>query len=196
MESMARLSLNFGMILPGINFKMQNFKLRTSVFYSRSGFTFIELLLYVALFGTMLSALVPFTWAGIQTGVKSMVQQEVNQNTRYISERIGYEIRNASGITSVSTNSATLSTFIPATNPTVITFSGGNLTITQGASPAAQLNSNNTTLSNFSFTNFSSGDSKTKHIQYKFTVSANFNSSAQTYQDSTSIEESAEVRSN
>ncbi len=160
------------------------------------GFTFIELLLYIALFTILLFALIPFTWAGIQTGVKSMVQQEVNDHARYISERLGYEIRNASGINSVSSSVISLATSTPVTNPTVITYSAGNLTVQQGASVAANLNSTNTTITALNFTNLTASTSATKQIQYTFTLAANFSSTAQSYQDTTSIEGSAEVRSN
>ena len=71
--------------LPSTTFK--------NVLKSGAGFTFIELILYVAIVTIILSALVPFAWSAIETGVKSAVKQEVNANARYLSERIKYEIR-------------------------------------------------------------------------------------------------------
>lgn len=162
------------------------------------GFTFIELILYVAILTTMLVALIPFAWNIIGGGVKSATQQEVFSNARYISERLKYEIRNATGINSVSTTQISLSTATPATNPTVIGLSGENLTITQGASSAVNINSANTTISSLTFTNYTSGDTKTKHIQFVFTLNANYPAAGtrQEFNETTTVEGSAEVRSN
>lgn len=160
------------------------------------GFTLVELILYIAIITIVLSALVPFAWNTVETGVKSAVQQEVNANARYISERIKYEIRNATGINSVAATSISLATSTPATNPTVIDLSGGNIRIKQGAGSAVNLNSANTVINSLIFTNYSSGDTKTKHIKFVMTVAASFAAARQEYQDSVVIEGSSEVRSN
>src|SRR3990167_6083350 len=117
--------------------KISNFKFQIS--NSHKGFTFIELILYVAIVTIILSAIVPFAWSAIETGVKSAVQQEVNANARYISERIKYEIRNSIGINSVAAASISLATSTPATNPTIIDLSLGNIRIKQGAGIAVNL---------------------------------------------------------
>src|SRR3990167_568525 len=184
--------LIFGTILLGINFNMKN----------QRGFTFIELILYVAIVTIILSAIVPFAWSAIETGVKSAVQQEVNANARYISERIKYEIRNSTDINLpvVGSSGTTLSIVasIPATNPTIIDrdLPTGNITIKQGAGSTVNLNSANTVISSLTFTSYTSGDNKTKHIRFNMTVLASFAATRQEYQDSVVIESSAEVRSN
>jgi Tfp pilus assembly protein PilE len=160
------------------------------------GFTFIELILYVAVVAMLLAAVVPFAWNVIETGIKSSVQQEVTANGRFISERIVYEIRNASGINSVSATAISLATTSPATNPTVIDLSGGNIRITQGTGNAITLNSSNTVISDLLFTNLTSLDNKTKHIMFALTVDALFTTTRQEYQNSITIETSAELRSN
>lgn len=144
----------------------------------------------------MLSALVPFAWDAIQTGVKSSVQQEVNAGARYISERLKSEIRNATGINTVTTTSLSLSTSSPATNPTVIDLSSGNIRITQGAGSPVNLNSANTLVTNLTFTDFTSPDAKTKHIQFVITLAASYSAARSEYQDTIVVESSAEVRSN
>jgi len=166
---------------------------------SEIGFTFIELILYVAIVTIILSAVVPFAWSAVETGVKSAVQQEVNANVRYISERIKYEIRNSTGINSVAAASISLVTSTPATNPTIIDLSAGNIRITQGAASAVNLNSANTVINSLTFTDFTdyvSGNFKTKHIRFVMTVAASFAPARQEYQDSVVVESSAEVRSN
>ena len=179
--------------------KISNFKFQIS--NSHKGFTFIELILYVAIVTIILSAIVPFAWSAIETGVKSAVQQEVNANARYISERIKYEIRNSIGINSVAAASISLATSTTATNPTIIDrdLPTGNIRITQGAASPVNLNSANTVINSLTFTDFTdyvSGNFKTKHIRFVMTVAASFAPARQEYQDSVVVESSAEVRSN
>ena len=160
------------------------------------GFTLIELLLYVAIVTFVMTALVQFTWTIIINSAKNNTQQEVNSSARLISERIKYEIRNATGITSISASTITLTTAIPATSPTIINYSAGNISIKQGTGAVINLNSNNTTIPSFVFTNYSSADNKSEHIGFLFTINANFNSTRQEYQESVIVESSAEVRNN
>lgn len=162
------------------------------------GFTFIELILYLAIVSIMMTALIPFAWNVIGGGVKSATEQEVFSQARYISERIKYEVRNASGINSVSATQISLATFDAATNPTIITSTSGNITIKQGAGATVNLNSTDTKISSFTFTNYTSADNATKNIQFVMTVAANYPNagSRQEYNESTTLESDAEVRSN
>src|SRR5216683_810448 len=141
--------------------KIENLKLKI---ISQKGFTFVETILYVSIVSIILTALIPFAWDIIETGSQSAVQQEVSSNARYISEEIKYQIRNASGINSVTSSSISLSETISAINPTVITWTAPNITIKQGAGSTIQLNSNDTNISSFTFTNNTSGDNATKNI--------------------------------
>ncbi len=164
----------------------------------KAGFTFIELILYISIVTIMLSALVPFAWNIIGAASKSNTEQEVFSQARFISERIKYEIRNSTGFTSFisPSNSISLTTSIPATNPTVINFVGGNVTIQQGLGTPVVLNSPDVVISLSSFTNNTSGDLKTKNISYVFTLSANYGTTRQEFVEATTIRSSAEVRSN
>ncbi|MEK7573854.1 MAG: prepilin-type N-terminal cleavage/methylation domain-containing protein [Patescibacteria group bacterium] len=178
--------------------KISNFKFRAS--NSHKGFTLIELILYISILTTILSAIVPFAWSAIQTGVKSAVGQEVNTNARYISERIKYEIRNANSITSITNTSCSVNSIeLNTTNNaiTVIDISGGKIRIRYGAlGTPVNLNSDNTSVSCLTFTDYTSGDAKTKHIQFTINIAASFAAARQEYQDSIVVEGSAEVRSN
>ncbi len=77
---------------------------------NNKGFTFIELILYVAIVAIMMTALIPFAWNAIEGGVKSATEQEVFSQARYVSERIKYEVRNASSINSVTATQISLAT--------------------------------------------------------------------------------------
>ena len=190
-NALRELKKRIGLGLPSTTFLKSSFK-------SGAGFTFIELILYVAIVTIILSALVPFAWSAIETGVKSAVQQEVNANARYISERIKYEIRNSTGINSVAATSISLVTSTLATNPTIIDrdLPTGNIRITQGTASPVNLNSANTVINSLTFTDYTSGDFKTKHVRFVMTIAASFAAARQEYQDSVVVESSAEVRSN
>lgn len=161
-----------------------------------NGFTLIELILYIAILVTVLSALLPFAWNAVESGAKSMVMQEVTSNARLISERIKLEIRNASGINSLTPTSLSLATLIPATNPTIIDLVPGNIRIKQGAGVATNLNSTHTRVSSLNFVNLTSVDTKSKHVQFSLTLESNFVASRQEYQSTMTVEGSGEVRSN
>lgn len=169
-----------------------------------NGFTLLELILYMGIVTIILSAIIPFAWNVIESGAKSGVQEEVYDQGRFISEKIEQEIRNAQDI-SLSTSNFDLNL---AANPgkklSIIEFGGtttifdvqnGKVRITQGANPPVNLNSNDTNVTDLTFTNYSSADSKTKNIDFTLTVQDS-NNSSQSYSASISLRGDAEVRSN
>lgn len=167
------------------------------IFINNAGFTLIELILYISIVTIMLSALIPFAWNVIGNGVKSGTEQEVYSQGRILSERIKMEIRRASGITSVSSTSINLIN-LPTSglNPTIITFASNQVTISQAGGTAIRLHSSNTSVVPFTFTDYTSGDNKTKNIQFNFTIDDNYTSSSRDYQESVTFQSSAEIRSN
>lgn len=187
MAQMVQDQQNFGMILLGIIFSMKK----------ESGFTLIELILYISIVALVLNTMVYFAWNIIGGSVKSNSQQEVFSQARFISERIKYEIRNANGINSVAATSISLAVDPPANNPTIISLSGNKLQIKQGGSSAVDLNSADTAITNVNFVDYTSSDNKTKNIQLSFTISDLTGSSRQEYKVSDiTVQSSAEVRSN
>src|SRR3989344_2381519 len=156
------------------------------------GFTFIEIILYVSIVSIILVALVPFAWNVIGGSVKSSAEQEVNSQARFISERIKYE-----GINSVAAASISLDPPGTSNDPTIIDLSGGRIRIKLGAASDVDLNSTDTNITSLIFTNYTSGDNKTKHIQFVFVIDDNFGSGRTEYDvPAQTIEGSAEVRSN
>lgn len=161
------------------------------------GFTFIELILYISIVTIMLTALIPFAWDVIGVGVKSSTEQEVFSQARYVSERIKYEIRNANSINSVNSPINTIDLNTPTNATTVIDLSNGKIRIKYAAGTATPLNSEDTTASLLTFTDYTSADNKTKHVQFSFTMDDAGTSTRQEYQvPAVNIESSAEVRSN
>lgn len=194
--------MNSGLILLGISFnklrnKMKREKLKLEIRNCEMGFTLIEAILYVAIVSLVLTALIPFGWTVIETGSQSAVEQEVSGNARYISERILYEIRNSLGINNVSSTQIVLceTSGACATSPTTITYSTPNVTIQNKGASAVNLNSNDTTISSLTFTNNTSGTS-TKNISFVFTAKQKYTGARYDFSYSTTVQSSAEVRSN
>lgn len=173
---------------------------------STSGFSYLELLLYVAILIVVMGAIIPFSWNIILTGQKSSVQQEVDSQARYLSDRLNREIRYATGINSSSfdlnlaSNSSYNLSLIQNSpnNPTIINVVGGRVQITQGTNPAAYLTSEATRITSLIFTNRTTGGGLTgvtKHIDYSFTIEYNSpTDSSQNYKSSVTIQSGAEIR--
>lgn len=147
----------------------------------------------------MMTALVPLTWNVIGGSAKVAVEGEVYSQGRFAAERMKREIRNTTNITSVS--SSTLVTYLGSSwNTTTFDVSGGKLRMTKidpetGDPVVTNLNSDGTTVSGLTFTNYSSAPLKTKHVGFQFTISGSQTSGRQEYQESITIESSSEIRS-
>lgn len=161
------------------------------------GFTLIEIILYIALLSIMLSGAIAVAWDMIYGRVKVRTQQELNHQVRFAMTRINYEIRNASGINTVSANSISLVQADSSRNPVVIDLVAGRLRIGWGNSgPCAVsapcfLTSSDVNITGLTFTNFSSGGSK--QIQTQF--SASTSGARSEYQASQTLKTSAEIQS-
>lgn len=171
-----------------------------------SGFTFIEAILYIALIGIVMSAIVPFALNIITGGVKSSIQQEVSSQARFVSEKIKFEIRNADDLDAVNSNfgsnlalnpSHKLSLNYPSPdNPTVISVSNGKVQLKKGLGNAVDLNSADTKVTDLTFTNNSSADNKTKNLTFTLIFESNYTGQRQEYKFSENIRTSIEIRSN
>ncbi len=169
----------------------------------RKGFTLLELILYMAIVSLLSGALITFGWNVVLSGTKSSVQQEVSGNARFLTKKITLLIRGATalnpsdwGVNLAADPTKQFSLNDPAYGATVLQVnSAGQATITYGGY-TYELNSPKTKITNLTFINYSSGDGKTKNIQYNLTIEANYGSSRQEYQQNLILEGDAELRSN
>lgn len=165
---------------------------------SQQGFTLIELLLYVALISIFMTSAVYFAWDAILSSNKSHVQRLVNDNGRFIAQRIMYEIRNSSGINALTTTDVCLSSANPTYNPTRIYLQGADLRIAWGGGTSnctnmtndESLNSSEVVMSNVIFSNLS--QLQTQHISFSFTVTTS--ADRQEWQQSQTYRGSSEIR--
>lgn len=170
------------------------------------GFTLIELVLYVAIVAIVLGGLVQLAWAITGSATKSATQEEVASQARYVSERIKAEIRNANGINTGTstfdtnlaiTPTAQLSLSVAAPNdPTLITVASGKAMLKQGTATAVSLNSDRSTVTDLTFSNYTSGDGKTKNVTFTLTLASSSGSGRYEYAETLSLRGAAEVRSN
>ena len=167
----------------------------------KKGFTFLELLVYIAVISIVVVSMSQLAWEAMGAGVKNSTLQEVHSNARYVSERILYQIRNANGLNAGSStfgsSPGVLSLVQSApNNPTIIDLSGGFIRLKLGASAAVNLNSNDTQVTNLVFTNYTSADGTTEHIGYEFTMRYDYSGSRSEYDETVTVRGSAEIRSN
>lgn len=163
-----------------------------------SGTTFVELILYIALLSVFIGGAITFSWDIIYGRVKSNTQRVVSQNLRLATERIAYEIRNATAVTVNNSSTVTLTLSDAARNPTIIDLNSGRIRIGVGSGLGGQcstssrcfLTSNELTISNLTFTNLSSGTS----TNIKFSLTGQTSGSSKDYQMTETYASSIELR--
>lgn len=162
-----------------------------------SGFTLIEMILYLAISSIFLTGLVYFTWDIIYGRVKSFTFQEVNYNIRFASKRITYEIKNAKSVNSITGSSISLQMTDASRNPTEIQLTGGRIRIGYGLSSSCPINnpcyltSDKVTVNDLAFTDLSSGNSS----NIKFLLTVESSGDRQEYNNIQTVETAVEVRS-
>lgn len=144
------------------------------------GFTFIELILYVAIVSIIAISCTSMASNLVSSRTKSRVQENVAHNSRFATKRIIYELRQATGITSVATSDLCLVNPDPTHNPTRIYLSGSTIFLGWGGGGACSATTNNVALtssavaiSNLVFSNASAGSSS--HIDFSFNINGSGN---------------------
>lgn len=166
-----------------------------------TGYTFIELILYIGLISIFLGGLVQFYRSIIVLRTRSRVAQEITNNIQLPGKRLVYEIRSASAINSITSTSLCLASSDPSRNPTFLYVSQNRLRIGWGGGSADctglsndyPLTSNLVNVSGFNFQNLS--NTVTKNIQYSFIVSYASTNQRKEWTRSEVVSGSAEVRS-
>lgn len=158
-------------------------------------FTLIETILYISIVTIILIAVSRLGGLVINNNAKSHSQEEVADTARAISERITFEIRTASGITSVGATSISLANFAPDTT-TVISWVGDNIQISKNGAAAVNINPAGAKIADLTFTNYTSAGSETKNIGFTLTVTQSYTGPNQIFKATTSLRSTVELRSN
>ena len=138
------------------------------------GFTLIELLIYIALVTGILIAATSFAWNIINSRTKAFAIQEVEQNGRFIMEKIIQASYSATDITSPTRgNSASQLELVQKDltyNPTIFTLVNGAVQMRQGAGELINVSSDRIRATDLSFKNMSSANDKTKNVEVTLTL--------------------------
>lgn len=139
-----------------------------------SGYTLIELLLYVVIIGTLLTTVTLFFGMTIETRVKNQTIAEVNDQGVQVMDYVTQTIRNASSITTPTPGASgdTLTLVVPTSSlsPTIFNLSGTTLQVKEGTAAAIALTSTDVLISNLTFKNLTR-TSTPGNVQVSFTLS-------------------------
>lgn len=126
---------------------------------SKSGFSLLELLLYVATSSIILLATSIFLSTLLESRIKNQTIAEVEQQGVQVMQIITQTIRNADTINSpsigASSASLSLNTVLATTTPTVFDLSGGVVRVKEGTGAVVALTNQRVSVTNLSFSNFS-----------------------------------------
>jgi len=140
----------------------------------QTGYTLIELLLYVAMLGILLSAVTYFFGTAADARIKNQTVNEVNEQGTFLLQSITQTVRNASSITAptIGTSGSSLTLTVPtgSLSPTVFSLSGTTMQIKEGTASAVPLTNSRVQVTSFTVTNLSRSGTK-GIIRISFTLS-------------------------
>lgn len=141
---------------------------------NQKGSSFIEIILYLAIFSMLLVILLQMFTSIIDIQLESQTRSSVLQDGRFILQRFTYDIRQAQNInipTAPGEQNTTLQLIVSGINYTY-NLAGDNLTLNNNLGTDA-LNSSDTKVSNINFTRLgNTGDKNTIQISFILTSNA------------------------
>lgn len=163
----------------------------------KTGFTLIELALYIALAAVVLLGTSAMLSLVSDARTKDMVVNEVEQQGGATLQIITQSIRNATAINSptigASSTSLSLNTLVAANNPTVFSLATGTIMIKEGATEAVPLTNSDVVVSSLLFQNLAQ-TSANDNIRVSFSLAYSSNSTRQVYQYSRNFYDSGSLR--
>jgi len=135
---------------------------------SRSGFTLIELILYVTLTSMFMTGAVLFAWNVVYSREKFNQQQLVEDEGTLALGRIAYEIRRAKTIQSLTSDQIILNDEGGGT--TTIASSSGNIYITTNGGGPYTLIGNQVVVTETNFSNATSPNNNSSHIKVRIAL--------------------------
>jgi len=165
--------------------------------HHNSGFTIIELLLYVAISSIILLVTSLFLSTLLEARVKNQIIAEVEQQGVQVMQIITQTIRNAELVNSpangASGSSLSLNTSLASTTPSIFDLSAGVVRIKENGNSVINLTNSKVSVSNLSFYNLSRPGTPGV-IKISFTISAINNSNRNEYSFSSLFTGSASLR--
>lgn len=145
-----------------------------SPYSSRAGFTFIEVILYIALVSVIATTLLSFTLEISEIASKDRAIRSVISDGRNVSERLRFLIRNADGVdvgaSKFSGSDGRLVLNKSGSSGTIeLALNNGALVMTDG-SQSVSLTSQGTRVRELIFENISSSDGTSHYIDFELTL--------------------------
>lgn len=164
--------------------------------HSQTGYTLIELLLYVVIVGSLLTSVTYFFGTITSARVKNQSIAEVNDQGVAAMDYITRTIRNASSVSAPAAgaggNSLTLVVPTSVLSPTIFSLNGTVLQVKEGVAAAIPLTSGSVQITDLSFTNLTRPGTP-GIVQVSLTISRNNPSNRNEYDYQKTFEGSAEV---
>ena len=132
---------------------MENFR------KTRSGFTLIDTIIYIALFSLVISVAVESFYRIVESGRRTRSRAEVEQEANFVTRKIEWALSGLEKVNqpSAGASSSTLSVnkFNFPNNPLVFDLDGGAVRLKEGLGPLAPLTNDNVVVSELTFSNLS-----------------------------------------
>lgn len=140
---------------------------------NNNGFTLVETLIYIAIVGLVIGALVQFSLTISQSRNKTFITQEVQSNVQQLIQEISYAVQSAAKVNTTTSVFAlhpgvlSLQMSNPLENPTIITVdqNSGALVIKKGELPTSTLTTNQVIVQSLEFMYMQAGESDSVHVQ-------------------------------
>jgi hypothetical protein len=157
------------------------------------GFTFLEVILYMALTTIVIGVLFSFGWNMIGAKSKAATVRETLAGARLVSERLKREIRAAQDINEDQPGKLVLT---GEDGEITIESIGDKISIRRALSDPQFLHSDNVRIKNFQLTQQVSSDGKTQYVGFSFTAEAYYPEAPDRYEYnfSTPFRSGAEAR--
>lgn len=162
-----------------------------------SGFTLVELLLYISVSASIILVVTFFLAMLWQSKIKNQTISEVEQQGMFIIRQIRQSIKKSSSIISPipgeSSQSLNLNTTSSSTSPIILILENGAVKVSEAGGEQYSLSGNNIIVSNLEFTNLSRSNTP-GIIQISFTVSYNSTSLQKEYEHQINFYDSISIR--
>ena len=140
----------------------------------QQGVTLIETLVYLALVSGILLVATSFAWNIINSRTKAFTIQEVEQNGRFITQKIAGVIKEANLIvfplTGDTANNLDLEMDDGGTETISINLNGNDLEWQEDGGPTILLNSNQVKITSMEFVNLSTANNRSRNVKLLMTI--------------------------
>lgn len=146
-------------------------KKQTRVLSQNAGFTLIETLIYLGLFGIIMGSFAVAVYGIVEASGRGDTRVVMQEEGGFLIGKMNWALSGASSITAVTTPpSLTVNKYGFGLNPLVFTIVGNTVRLQEGGGAVADLNSNSVQVVNFVVTNLPAANGKPQGATVMFTL--------------------------